>query len=82
MHKTTACFVDVVELPEPTLEGGPIDLEAVPPQSGSPLTSANDLDDTEYRPLKGGARVQIALSGAGLGTPLAAISVDFRAPLL
>jgi hypothetical protein len=55
--------VDVVELPEPTLEVDP-----APPQAGSPGTTESDLDDTEYRPLKGGARVQIGLGGAGLGT--------------
>jgi hypothetical protein len=54
--------VDVVELPEPTLE------VAAPPQPGSPGTSVADLDSTEFRPLKGGGCVQVALSGAGLGT--------------
>lgn len=56
--------VNVVELPEPSLQANP----AVPPQPGSPLTSESDLDSTEYRPLKGGARVQIALAGKGFGT--------------
>ena len=55
--------VDVVELPEPALEVDP-----APPQPGSPGTSAADLDSTEFRPLKGGACVQVALAGAGLGT--------------
>ena len=55
--------VDVVELPEPTLEVDP-----APPQPGSPGTTVSDLDPIEYRPLKGGARVQISLGDAGLGT--------------
>jgi len=60
--------VDVVELPEPTLEGGPVVEVGSPALPGSPGTSAGDLDDTEYRPLKGGARVQVGLGGAGFGT--------------
>lgn len=55
--------VDVVELSEPSLE-----IDPAPPQPGSPGTSQADLDETEYRPLKGGGCVQVALSGSGLGT--------------
>ena len=55
--------VDVVELSEPSLE-----IDPAPPQPGSPGTSQADLDETEYRPLKGRGCVQVALSGSGLGT--------------
>jgi hypothetical protein len=55
--------VDVVELPEATLEVDP-----APPQPGSPGTSQDDMDATEFRPLSGGGRVQIALAGKGFGT--------------
>ena len=61
--------VDVSEMPEATLEVATVDAEVVPPpQPGSPLTSDNDTDDTTYRPLRGGARVQVALNGSGQGT--------------
>jgi hypothetical protein len=48
--------VDVVELPEPTLATGAIDLEAVaaPPQPGSRGTSATDLDERSTGPSKAG----------------------------
>jgi hypothetical protein len=57
--------VDVVELPPATLEGPPP--QPAPPP-GSPLVADNNTDDTQYRPLRGGCRVEIALSGSGMGT--------------
>ena len=61
--------IDVVEMPEARLEAATADAEiGAPPQPGSPGTSDTDTDDTTYRPLRGGARVQVALNGSGLGT--------------
>ncbi|HKE97910.1 MAG TPA: hypothetical protein VKG45_03120 [Actinomycetes bacterium] len=65
--------VDVCELPEaieqttagPAVAPPP---QAPPPPPGSPLVADNDTDDTKFRPLTGGARVEVALSGSGMGT--------------
>jgi hypothetical protein len=56
--------VDVVEMPEGAEETAPVP----PPQPGSPLIADNDTDDTEYRPVRGGGRVQVDLNGSGMGT--------------
>jgi hypothetical protein len=61
--------VDVVEMPEGTLDVVTAAALVAPPQQpGSPLTSDNATDDTTYRPLQGGARIQVALNGSGHGT--------------
>jgi hypothetical protein len=66
--------VDVCEMPEARLEvaaAGPAVAPAppvLPPQPGSPGTADSDTDDDRLRPVRGGLRVQVALSGSGYGT--------------
>jgi hypothetical protein len=56
--------VDVAEMGESVLLAG------APPEAGSPRTTEQDIDDETLRPkpLQGGKRIQISLSGAGFGT--------------
>lgn len=57
--------IDVSELPESQLEAGP-PAPVQPP--GSPEVPATSTDGTKYRPLVGGSRVEVDLTGSGFGT--------------
>lgn len=52
--------IDVDELPESRLE--------VAPPPGSPEVPTTSTDGTKYRPLVGGSRIEVALTGSGFGT--------------
>ena len=57
--------IDVSELGPSRLEAAP---PAVPRPPGSLIVPINQTDETKYRPLIGGGRVQVDLTGAGFGT--------------
>lgn len=57
--------IDVSELPPSRLEAAP---PAVARPPGSAIVPVNETDETKYRPLVGGARIQVDLTGSGLGT--------------
>ncbi|MQA95424.1 MAG: trypsin-like serine protease [Streptosporangiales bacterium] len=61
--------IDVCLLVPGELETAPVEEEAPPHVvPGSPLVSENDTDDGRYRPLIGGSRVAVDLTGGGYGT--------------
>ncbi|MEV4052830.1 hypothetical protein AB0J55_16740 [Amycolatopsis sp. NPDC049688] len=56
--------IDVDELPPSRLEAGP----PQPPTPGSPEVPTTSTDGTKYRPLVGGSRIEVDLTGSGFGT--------------
>jgi hypothetical protein len=56
--------VDVSELAETRLDAAP----PAPMVPGSPLVPVTVTDTTKYRPLVGGARIEVDLTGSGYGT--------------
>ncbi|MCE3555577.1 S1 family peptidase [Pseudonocardia sp. RS11V-5] len=59
--------IDVSVLGESHLDTAP-DADEVATIPGSQLVAENDTDATKYRPLIGGSRLQVDLTGAGFGT--------------